>query len=135
MTEQTKLEIVHDNILALPLVDTEQLDSLLSEKEALRVWDDLRAIPSTLRDRIFTQVESVEFDLITKLDFDEVIGKYMLSENELRYVLSRMAIIASAQEASDIGHVLLESARVRTIVEGIGTSACGDEGLQPSDEH
>lgn len=134
MTQQSKLEIVHDNIQALPLVGTEDMESLLSERAALRVWEDLREFPSTTRDRMLTQVESVEFDLITKLDFDEASGTYILTPNQLRYVLTRMAITAAAQEASDIGHALKESEHIRLIVEGIGSSACGGEVQPPSDE-
>lgn len=128
MTNQSKLEIVHDNIHALPLVETDNLESLLSEREALRVWRDLQELPSTTRERIHTQIESVEFDLITKLDFDHETGKYRLSPSELRYVLSRMAITAAAQEASDVGRVLKESAQLRTLVEGLGSSAFGGGG-------
>ncbi len=134
MTQQSKLRVIHDNIHALPLVGTNTMEGLLSEKEALRAWEDLRAFPSTTRERMQTQVESVEFDLITKLNFDEEAGTYNLSPSELRYILTRMAITATAQEASDIGQALKESAHIRMLVEGIGASACGGEDQQLSSE-
>lgn len=124
----------HKSIEALTLVQETELETLLSEREALRAWEDLRRLPTSTRERIHAQVETVEFDLITKLKFDEVSGTYSLTGNELRYVLSRMAITAAAQEAVDIGSVILDISKVRSIVEGPDANGDGGEDLPPSAE-
>lgn len=95
------------HVAHVPLVEVDNEESLLTYKEALVVWRDLRHNDSQIPDRTELLVKKLEGELIPQLDridrFRDDTIHYVITPIELHGIIARAAIRGSAQTVVDIG--------------------------------
>lgn len=105
----------------VPLVEVSEEASLLSQKEALAAWRDLRTHDSQIPERTKALVQKLEKEIIPQLDridrFQDDSTHYVITPIELHGIIARAAIRSSAQTVVDIGARLEESAVLNELLE------------------
>lgn len=99
---------VTQHVAHTPHVEIDDDSSLLTDKEALAAWRDLRVHNSQIPDRTKKIVEQVLDEITPELSElvhseQEEIDHYVVTRQELHGIIARAAIRGAAQVVVDIG--------------------------------
>lgn len=90
---------------------------LLDERAAQAARSFLGKSDPEWERRLHAQIDSINKDISSRLDYDQVEGRYILSDSELRGIVARAVTQASGQCAIEIGQALTLRSSISELFE------------------
>lgn len=110
-------EDIRQHTASLPLVERQDPDAyILDEHEALILWQELRRHESSVPDHIQTQVDLVLEEVLEQVNTTPDSKRHIMTREELRGALVRMAIRSTAQGLYDVGGVLQQTSELNQLL-------------------
>lgn len=119
--QDDRREELSRHVAHVPLVEVDTEESLLTYREALAAWRDLRHKGSQIPDRTKLLVKKLESEIIPQLDridqFEDDTIRYVITPIELHGIIARAAIRGSAQTVVDIGSRMEDAAELSKLLD------------------
>ena len=102
-TPQEPEDKYREQVKHVPLIQMVTDETLLTEEDALAIAHDLTELGSKIPERTLKLVDVVIKDVQPRLEYIPDSDRFVVSPQELRGALAKMALLSSSQAVRDIG--------------------------------